>query len=35
MSEKINSLPDTVIMMAAAHRAWARRFAPWLLWEPR
>lgn len=27
----INSLPVCVTTMAAAHRAWALRFAPWLL----
>lgn len=29
----INTVSETVIVMAAAHRAWASRFAPWLLKE--
>lgn len=33
--EYVNGVPPAVLTMAGAHRAWAARFMPWLLWSPR
>lgn len=31
----VNGVPAAIIQMAAAHRAWAARFMPWLVEDVR